>query len=105
MSKEPKSFADTLPPFLRRSCSAVSGDGGFRFWLDAKFGAGKWALCEYPRGDIERAISNHELGDLAVEYGYQRLSAIFASLDPVATASELSRPHGKSPVSAPGGTA
>lgn len=86
MSKEPKSFADTLPVYFRRSCSAISGDGGFRPWLDAKFGAGKWMLCDYPRGDIEVALSHHHLADLAVEYGYQRLAGIFASLDPVTAA-------------------
>ncbi len=73
MTKTPQSFADTLPIHLRRACSCMSGDGGFRAWLDEKFGTGKWALCAYPRGDVERAISNHEMAELAVEYGYARL--------------------------------
>ena len=90
-SNTPKYFADTLPVHFRRACSAVSADGGFGPWLDAKFGAGKWMLGEYPRGDAEFALTNHTYADLAVEYGYQRLSAIFASPNPVATASTVSR--------------
>lgn len=93
MSKEPKPFADTLPVYFRRACSAASGDGGFGPWLDAKFGEGKWMLCDYPRGNVEVALSNQSMAELAVEYGYQRLSGIFASLDPVTAASPLSRPH------------
>lgn len=91
MSQKPiKTFADTLPVYFRRSCSAISGDGGFRPWLDAKFGAGKWILGEYPRGDAEIALTDHVYADLAVEYGYQRLSGIFASLDPIGAASTFS---------------
>lgn len=81
-----KPFADTLPPHLRRSCSCMSGDGGFKDWLDAKFGAGKWVHAEYLPEGFETAISNRDLGDLAVEYGYQRLAAIFTSLDPIGAA-------------------
>jgi hypothetical protein len=89
MSKVPASFADTLPVHFRRACSAASGDGGLRAWLDARFGAGKWILGDYPRGDAEVALNNHVYAELAIEYGYQRLSAIFASLDPVTTAHSL----------------
>lgn len=86
-----KSFTDSLPVHFRRACSAVSGDGGFGPWLDVKFGAGKWILGEYPRGDAEITLSSRSYADLAVEYGYQRLSAIFASLDPVATSQHPSQ--------------
>lgn len=64
----------------------MSGDGGLRAWLDAKYGAGKWILGEYPRGDAEIALPNHLYADLCVEYGYQRLAGVFASLDPVTAA-------------------
>jgi hypothetical protein len=78
MSK-PQIFADTLPPILRRACGCMSGDGGFRAWLDAKFGAGKWVHGEYLPEGFERNITNRELGDLAVEYGYGRLQAVFSN--------------------------
>lgn len=83
-------FADTLPPHFRRACSAMSGDGGLKAYLDAKHGAGKWIVSPTPptthqRDEgIEIAIDNHDFADLAVEYGYQRLAAVFATLDPVA---------------------
>lgn len=96
-SKQPQYFADTLPVHFRRACSAISADGGLKEWLDAKFGAGRWMLGDYPRGDAEFALSNHTYADLAVEYGYQRLSQIFASLDPVTAASTHSRPHREAP--------
>jgi len=80
-------FADTLPRTFKRACGVMSGDGGFKEWLDARFGDGKWAICAFPRGDVEIALSHDGYYDLAVEYGYQRLSAIFASLDPVSAAS------------------
>ena len=63
---------------LRRACSAMSADGGFRQWLDGRFGAGRWVHSEYPRDGFDTAISNHDLADLAVEYGRQRLTQIFA---------------------------
>lgn len=77
MSKAPQPFADTLPLHLRRACSCMSGDGGFRAWLDARFGAGKWVHGEYLPQGFERNITNRELGDLAVEYGHERLQAAF----------------------------
>jgi hypothetical protein len=83
-----KTFTDGFPVYLWRACSAASGDGGLRAWLDEKFGPGKWALCEYPRNDIEVALSSRRYADLCVEYGFQRLVAIFASADPVAAAHE-----------------
>jgi hypothetical protein len=96
MTKQPLVFADTLPVHFRRACSAASGDGGLRSWLDTRFGAGKWILGEYPRDGAEIALNNHAYADLAIEYGYQRLSAIFSSLDPVAAAAPVSSQPGKS---------
>lgn len=93
MGKAPQVFADTLDPVFRRACSAMSGDGGFRCWLDGRFGAGKWVHAEYLPQGFDRNISNRELGDLAVEYGYQRLTQIFASLDPVSA--PIASPDGR----------
>ena len=76
-------FPDTLPNFFRRACSVMSGDGGFKHWLDSRYGAGKWMHGDYPRDGFEKAITGRELSDLAVEYGYQRLSKVFNSPDPV----------------------
>lgn len=76
-------FADTLPSFLRRACSTMSGDGGFKGWLDDRFGVGKWMHGDYPRDGFEVAIPGREISDLAVEYGYQRLSKVFTSVDPI----------------------
>lgn len=72
-----KPFADTLDPVLRRACSCMSGDGGFKAWLDDKFGAGRWTHSEYLPEGFDKAISNRELGDLAVEYGHGQLVAHF----------------------------
>ena len=79
VAKPQPTFYETLPSHLRRASSCMSGDGGFKDWLDARFGAGKWALCEYPRGEIETAITHHEFHELAVEYGYGRLQAMFSN--------------------------
>jgi len=94
MKNSSKTFADTLPGFFRRSCSVMSGDGGFKEWLDLRFGVGKWMHGDVPRGDFEIAITGRELSDLAVEYGYQRLSKVFASLDPIQEASAYSSAYG-----------
>ena len=88
-------FADTLPPHFRRACSAMSGDGGLRAFLDERYGAGKWIVSVTPPttyqrdAGVEIAIDNHDFAAIAVEYGYQRLAAVFASLDPVAAAAPI----------------
>lgn len=74
----PKELA-AFPVHLRRACSCMSGDGGFRAWLDARFGEGKWMLGEYARGEIETAIGAHDHADLAIEYGHERLRDLFSS--------------------------
>lgn len=78
MAKADQVFADTLPLYLRRACGCMSADGGLRDWLDARFGAGKWSIAP-PKEGATTILSNHEYGDLAVEYGYGRLVAMFGN--------------------------
>lgn len=80
----PKEIA-ALPVHIRRAASAMCADGGLRAWLDAKFGEGKWTIGDYVApaqrdAGVEIAIGNHEYADLAVEYGYGRLQAVFGSV-------------------------
>jgi hypothetical protein len=76
---------NAMPDYLRRACGCMSGDGGFKAWLDARFGAGKWMVSATPptvqqrEAGIEIAIDNHDFADLAVEYGHERLVAMFGS--------------------------
>lgn len=91
MSKAHKPLVDTLPVYLRRACSCMSADGGFRDWLDARYGAGKWVQGEYGRGDFEVLITGRDLADLAVEYGHTRLAEHFGQKNP----SENGQTHSK----------
>lgn len=65
---------------LSRACAVMSSDGGFKDWLDAKFGVGKWTHADYLPAGFEKNITNHELGDLAVEYGRGRLQSLFGQV-------------------------
>lgn len=77
--KHEKTPAEIAAIAVRRACSAMSADGGFRSWLDAKFGSGKWTHADYLPAGFEKNITNHELSDLAVEYGRGRLQSVFGN--------------------------